>query len=128
MTRRLLPEQKPGHEDMCRNHIPEISLHRDFISLQCVVWEARDGLFRAEADPGDEVGGWFYIAKYIPKWMVLYCYNFKGQEGDIHRCTTKSLVEDTGLNLSNGRTSGVHSREATGAVRRPQGQAFQAAW
>lgn len=83
MTRRLLPELKPGHEDVCRSHIPEISLHRDFISLHSAVWEGRDGLFRAEADPGDEVGGWFYIAKYVPKWMVLYCYNFKGQEGDI---------------------------------------------
>lgn len=63
------------------------------------MWEARDGVFRAEADPGDDMGGWFYIAKYIPKRMVLYCYDFKGQGGDIlyTDALQKNLVEDTAI-------------------------------
>lgn len=36
----------------------------------------------------------------------------------MHKCPTKSSVEDSGLDLNNRRTSGVHSTEAEGAVRR----------
>lgn len=54
------------------------------------------------------MGGWFYIATTSRDRKVTF----------YTQMPYKSRVEDTGLNLSNGRASGVHPREADAAVRR----------
>lgn len=44
--------------------------------LMSVVWKDRDGVFVAENDLGDEMGR-------LSRRVLLYCYVFKGQEGDM---------------------------------------------